>query len=541
MGNFLGNLGAAFQGQQDYQTFLAKQEAAKLQMEAQKAQMLEYNAQAEQARQQRARQPQVDQGTLDYLASGGIPKPPPEVQAPAPGQASVPMQQPAKYGSTPIGPAQGGQMGMPPVPQPMMQQPGMPQPGMPPGGQPAPPQGQPAPPPQQPAIPPYQTVGGAPTPPAGPQGIPPPPQQGPAPNSMTIHDAARFIKSQGINDPTTAMQILEKLNPYLNNEAKQEAATLKMQMAHQEKELALHEKAREADVRSQDMRLSVQERNDWHKESNRIHQEMADIARDREGRLKAAGAAGDGSNKLTPGGMAVQEEFARAGKPIPKGKRGEINYALLNSLAEHQKGGAGSGSLVGDMADYKTAASTYSAIQKRSAGIELGVKKLEKDIDLLKSTMDKGNAGFVTVLNQPINYLRTKASDPKLAAYALAAQNVAVEFERLRSGGMLSVAQLHAGAQEDAKKIINGDMSVQETLEKIPVMLQEIENGRQAAKEVEGYYKDQLHGLKPDEKKADAPKLPKEVVAKLKKGENTTFGNGQTWTLDASGNPVQVK
>jgi hypothetical protein len=37
------------------------------------------------------------------------------------------------------------------------------------------------------------------------------------------------------------------------------------------------------------------------------------------------------------------------------------------------------------------------------------------------------------------------------------------------------------------------------------------------------------------------PALPPAAAAQLRRGVNTTFGNGQVWTLDASGKPAQVK
>lgn len=557
MANFLGNLGAIFKGQQDYQTLLDQQEAQKLSNQAQQAQLAQIQDLMQQQQTQRARQPQVDKATLDYLTGGGIPPPPPEVQAPAPGQASVPMmnpaQAPAQYGPKPIGPQGGmpGPMGggMPGMGIPMPPQ-GAGMPSMPQGGPQMPPGAPQGGMPQAAPIPPYKTVGGPSGGPAAPppqMGIPaPPPQQAaPAPNSMSLQDAARFIKAQGITDPTTSLQILEKLTPYLDSQAKQEMGLMKLQMEHKDKMLTLAEKIRNDDMISKDRNASIKEREEAARNlaanTKLWHEGMLALGRDRVAIAKTNAAGGAGGNGLTEGGMRVQEELVRAGKPIPKGRRGEINVALLNSLAEHEDGGAGSGGITGAQADYKTAQSTYSSVQKRSAGIELGVKKLEKDIDLLKSTMNKGNAGFATVLNQPINYLRRKGSDPALAAYALAAGNVAVEFERLRTGGMLSAAQLHAGAAEDAKKIVNGDMSVEETLAVIPVMMQEIENGRQAAKDVEQYYKDELHGKKPDSGKAGS-KVPvfsnqAELAAaiksgKVKKGDTFNDPSGASHTVN---------
>jgi hypothetical protein len=34
--------------------------------------------------------------------------------------------------------------------------------------------------------------------------------------------------------------------------------------------------------------------------------------------------------------------------------------------------------------------------------------------------------------------------------------------------------------------------------------------------------------------------LPPQAIKQLKQGQNTTFGNGQVWTLDSNGQPIQV-
>lgn len=568
MGNFLGNLGAAFRGQQDYSDWENKNAEAKQRLAYEKMRMAELQQLTADNAAQRKRQPDVDQGVLDYLAKfqNGIPKPPAgadmAAQAPEPGQASVPMiqpgQQPPRMG--PPDDAMPPRMGIPPPPQgmppqgqmpppamagmqgaPMQRQMAAPPPGMmppeaPPGMPPgAPPQGMQGPAP----LPPYKTVGGAPAPQQAPPGIPRPPmQQPPTPalNSMSIQDAAQFIQSRGISDPKTSMQILEKLTPYLDNDAKRETAIYKSQLAHMEKVAQLEENIRHHDQLSKDKRFSTEEQAKWHAEAAKdrmiLGRMMASIgqqnANTNSKNADTRARANNGEDKLTEKGMAVQMEMAKAGANIPKDKRGEVNWRLLNALGDSQEGGAGSGSIVGSQADYKANKSTYGAVQKRTAGIELGVKKLEKDIQLLESTMADGNAGFASVINKPLNYLRTKGSDPKLAAYALAASNVAVEFERLRTGGMLSAAQLHAGAQEDAKKIINGDMSVGEVNAVLPVMLQEIENGRQAATEVEKFYRDKLHGAKEEPAKPKAQAMTTDRWNKMKSGDTFIDENGNT-------------
>lgn len=296
MANFLGNLGAAFQGQQNYETWRDQTEAAKLRIAADKEKLAEIKDLTAQAKKQRQQQPTIDQATLDYLAGvspqQGIPPPPPPAnppgpmpngaQAPAPGQQSVPMQQPQRQGPPPQqgqgmppqGPQQGPPQGLPPPPP----QQGMPPPQTPPQAPPGGPQGLDLSRlnPQQIAalqkqdprafargaqdfqqtqgIPPYQTVGGSAPPPQGPQGIPPPPQQQqpPRPSSMSLQDAAQFIKARGITDPATSLQVLEKLTPYLNQQAQQETALLKIQLAASEKQRAFDLKEQQFGVTSEE-------------------------------------------------------------------------------------------------------------------------------------------------------------------------------------------------------------------------------------------------------------------------------------------------
>lgn len=279
MANFLSNLGAIVQGQQNYQTWDNQQEQAKLRIEAEKENLANIKDLAAQAKKQRAREMDVAQGKFDYLA--GIPTPPPQpppVQAPPPGQQSQPMvdpgQSPVQYPAQqiPIGPQ--GPLGGPPQ-------------GMPPGTPPGPPQGQQGPqgmpqgqPPGPPPIPPYQTVQGGPSgppPQQGMQGIPPPPSQqnAPRPGSMTLQDVAQFIKARGIKDPQTAIQIIDGLEPYINNQAKQELSVMKLQQDRTDKLNELKFKEKKLDQDSEDRRLSSQQREDAAREATAARLEIA--------------------------------------------------------------------------------------------------------------------------------------------------------------------------------------------------------------------------------------------------------------------------
>lgn len=432
MGNFLGNLGAAFRGQQEYQTFLDQQAAAKVRLEADKEKLAEIKDLTAQAKKQRERQSEVDQTSLDYLSGQGIPPPPaPAPQAPAPGQASVPMIQPsAQYGPRPIGP----RMGMPPIGMPPPPNPQMPQqaPQMPPQGAQMAPPPQPSMPPAQPPVPPYRTLNGPPPgPQAGPQGIPPPPQaqpQAPQPNSMTLKDAAQFIKARGITDPTTSIQVLEKLTPYLNNEAKQEAAMLKMQVSMQEKQMALQEKAREADQRSGDYKLSVEERRAAAKESAEIRRSlgtmMAGIAQQNANTRSQTLQQKVAANQLGPDDLRFMAEQYWAGdKTVISGlaRSPQALSQVRHAITEMGKTMGKSGADVAQAtAEFEGLKAGERALGTRTANVGMAVNEANLLSDLALKTSEEWTRSGVKTLNDLQKYAQSKGASPELRKFVAA-------------------------------------------------------------------------------------------------------------------------
>lgn len=129
---------------------------------------------------------------------------------------------------------------------------------------------------------------------------------------------------------------------------------------------------------------------------------------------------------------------------------------------------------------FKADAKSLALQQTRADAIDLGMEKIKNDIGTIQSTIANGNIDFGPWLSKPINALRTQSGSPSLAAYSLAVQQVAIEYERMLNGGQMSVAQLHQGAQEDAHKILNSDMNVATVNAVLPVMLREMNNARSA-------------------------------------------------------------
>lgn len=240
------------------------------------------------------------------------------------------------------------------------------------------------------------------------------------------------------------------------------------------------------------------------------------------------GGGGAAEEKLTPGGLAVAVELASRGVPIPGGfSKAGISRAnaILNSMAEQEEGGAGSGAAASGIAGGKADVASLGFQQKRVDAIESGMKKIQKDITLVNETIGKGNIDWTPWLNKPINALRSATGSGNLAAYALAVHQVATEYERQITGGQLSVAQLHAGAQEQADKILNGSMNVEQVQAVLPIMLREIENGRQAAHEQLAEIRTRLKGggadgqPKPEPKPTAAPTWTDKDEARLRELE----------------------
>lgn len=465
MGNFLGNLGAAIRGHQDYQKYLQQQEANDLANEQQKAKIAELQDLTTQRGIERGRQPVVAQGVLDYLTrqgQQGIPPPPPQqpVQPPMPGQASVPMEQPtAKFGPTPLGPQLGMMpQGLPPPPMGMpsqeRQQPGYgpvspmgmppPPPGAPPMPQGMPPQGQAMPPqgpqtaPEAPgAIAPYQTIAGAANGAAAPmtasgdalpgfyppgEGIAPPPQPaGPAKNSMSLQDAAQFIKSRGISDPVTGMQILEQLTPYLNRDAQQQQAEMKMQLLHQERLGQLKQRENELEEASKQKDLSREDKNKIEKEKLELRKEeigfkrsMVDIAR-QNANTRASGGGGGGG--MTPDEIEYWAKVYRAGGTLPpRMDKGDVR-AVMKATAS---GTVTPEQMIANKAGQAGRTSEQRTIGTTSANVSMAGYEAENAAKILEEQSGKVWRSSFVPINKALNSYREQTGEPDVRAFGAA-------------------------------------------------------------------------------------------------------------------------
>lgn len=125
---------------------------------------------------------------------------------------------------------------------------------------------------------------------------------------------------------------------------------------------------------------------------------------------------------------------------------------------------------------------TLKQLTSRVAATEMSADKVSRDMTTYDSLLNTAASDYgPQFANKAINVLRREFNDPKLAQLDLAANQVGTEYERMITGGQLSVAQLHQGAQEDAKKLLNGDMPPEKARATMQIMVREIQNAKDAA------------------------------------------------------------
>lgn len=198
----------------------------------------------------------------------------------------------------------------------------------------------------------------------------------------------------------------------------------------------------------------------------------------------------------------------RQGLSRGKGNLVDRVDAALPALAKEL--GIGPDEMRTNKAHTAALAATLKDITKRNAAVELFSDKLVKDMKTFSDELDRAGTDSPMLIQKPMNVLRRQFSDPALARLDLAAKQVGTEYERLITGGTLSVAQLHAGAQEDAKKLLNGDMSPKQARSIMELMVKEMNNARDAARETEESIRSKMKAMGPgSSKKGGAPSTTK--------------------------------
>lgn len=540
----MGGASAGFlQFMQDQQS----RDRQQVEVQALQQQMQQRRQQADMQAQAAARQRDAVQGwgpLLSNMPPPAFQQPPQMPQPPAPGTNSA---QPAPM---PQAQAPGGGAGMPQLPAP---------PGPPPAAMPQPqPQAQPPAPPQPDQWKPMPTAqapqpggggGGAPqqlppppsaAPPGGAGGMPPMPQMGNA-DQFALPNLIKMLK-EGNVPPEKWGDMLDNLPEPVKNNAAQQIRMMHEQQAQLVQWANLALRARTAD--QGDRRLdALEDRNQSEDERRRALTAQGDK------RIAAkAGKGGGGAPTISPETVdfyATQSIGGMSDWQVGLA-RGKIGQQLIGAVKDRIP------SLAKELGLSPMDVGTNKAIQvglsasnkqltQRANAIEQSSKKIDKDIVTLNRFLESGTAGGVRLTNEPINKIREKFSSPELGELMIAAQIVGTEYERMINGGLLSVAQLHEGAREDAKKLINADMTPKEMKARLAVMLKEIENQKSAFKEQIGEVQGQMRkvGSKDDPVARSAPGPTIDQSGKGPKvGEKRTINgtpahwDGKGWLAD---------
>lgn len=262
----------------------------------------------------------------------------------------------------------------------------------------------------------------------------------------------------------------------------------------------IEQELRELNLRyGMDARVAGLQQTAWKDASKAENDEKERIRKASEFAQKFA-ADTSGVASLTPEAQDFSAAMTLAGGDgfKPSGRKDTValqtaNFNRMVQIAKQQ--GITAQDLVANKAKRAALASALTAQTKISVGQEKVGDKLQLDAANLEKMIDSGDAGYMRLLNIPINKAREYMSDPTLAPFALQAELVATEFQRLMIGNGLSVAMLPVAAQESAQRLISRDMSPAELRAMFPVMMRDLSNTIEANKKVQGDIIGQLGSL----------------------------------------------
>jgi hypothetical protein len=177
---------------------------------------------------------------------------------------------------------------------------------------------------------------------------------------------------------------------------------------------------------------------------------------------------------LTPEGRLLAEELIRSGKPIPGGwsKNGiSRGNSLLNSMAAHQEGGAGSGSVVGSIAQFAANQSTRRDFA--SGPTSRNITSLNQalahigTLDELFKAME--NSDLPTV-NRIVNVVKNETGRPDVNNASLATQ--AVGEELMRVFRQVNASEKEAAAFEQKLKVAGSPAQQRDALKTAATLLE---------------------------------------------------------------------
>jgi hypothetical protein len=279
---------------------------------------------------------------------------------------------------------------------------------------------------------------------------------------MSLQDAAQFIKSKGIDDPLVGIQVLEKLTPYLNNEARQEANMLRMEMQAQQKAAELQAKIDRAEMESKDRNASIEQRREAAANSNALKKELGGInAALRQQAINVKKGAKQDAAASTPGELDRQDDIeVQAWKFLTKGEsppaRSPDYKTVMQRVALIAKdNGLSPQEIISASADVKSKLAAKKNFEIRAQNMERAENQILAEIPLIRDAAKSLNLPSIPLFAKGGMAALRQLGDPRVTQLDQAVETVFNEFEGIRTGnpGALNVSDVQNArhAYENAK------------------------------------------------------------------------------------------
>jgi len=329
-------------------------------------------------------------------------------------------------------------------------------------------------------IPPYQTVQGAgqnaqmaqtaPQGPMSPPAVGAQPQQ-PAQASMgqrpTVEGVLRIMQANGVPQDQWLPQ-LEQLKPVFDMANKQELEELKAQA----NSYKMQRDQMMDPLRMQNLQSMIDKRN-------------------RTGSGGGASGAGGGMGgagayeKLSADQKQTVDYYAQRSMQgddtwktgMSRSKQGAALILAVNErIAQKSLGGGGmsAGDVISNKAETAGLNKAIADRTKYSAGVSQASRRVDSQINIVDSLLDKGGLNTPTIINKRVNALRGSLSDKDYSTLNAAMVTLANEVQKLNTAAT-SNAQLHATTTELYNGILNGNMSIAQIRDQFALIKREAE------------------------------------------------------------------
>jgi hypothetical protein len=245
----------------------------------------------------------------------------------------------------------------------------------------------------------------------------------------------------------------------------------------------------------EDKRLQRQGIDEQRRASNSLARENLTFRKE-QAKLKVADPLSQAQGEAAGAYVATGAPISGAAGYSGKNKQILFNKGITSIMEETGMSAKEAGiELAKREVNFKVTGQVLAATEKRAAGMEMGASEIKYDVNTMLGTVAKGVAtGGNKFLNTPMNKIRGEMSNTDLLALQTTTSQVATKYEKFMAGGILSVSQMHSGLAEDAKKLLNGNMTMAEIKTQVPLMIREMDNAQKATDDVKKKY---MAGLGP--------------------------------------------